>query len=99
MSELLDENEAGELLGVTGSTMERWRRVGTGPAWIKISGTVGRTGGRVRYRRADIEAFVQSRRVQPEPSAAMPEDVPLPGLTDGEIVGGINGGDVRLEPT
>ena len=36
-------------------TLEKWRQLRIGPAYIKI-------GGRVRYLRADVEAFELARR-------------------------------------
>lgn len=35
-------------------TLERWRYTGQGPAFLKL-------GGRVLYRREDVEAFEQNR--------------------------------------
>lgn len=38
---------------VSEATLERWRSVGVGPVFLKLS-------GQVRYRVADIEAFEES---------------------------------------
>ena len=53
---LLTASQAGELLGVSPETLERWRGAGTGPAFIKLSGRY------VRYRQDDLEAFIQNSR-------------------------------------
>ncbi|MBF0589166.1 MAG: helix-turn-helix domain-containing protein [Magnetococcales bacterium] len=39
--------------GISHRTLERWRSLGTGPAYIKI-------GGRVAYRLEDIERYEAS---------------------------------------
>lgn len=93
--------EAARLLGIAKSTMERMRREKRGPAWIKVSGEIGKPGGQIRYRRSDIENYLQSRRVEPgvQPVGEQPYDVPLPGLENGEIDGGMFGGNVGLDPT
>ncbi len=46
----LNVAQAGRYLGVSVSTLNRWRCSGTGPEWTKL-------GGRVFYRLADIQAF------------------------------------------
>jgi hypothetical protein len=38
---------------VSEATLERWRSIGIGPVFLKLS-------GQVRYRLADIEAFEES---------------------------------------
>ena len=47
----LDEKEVAELLGVSVASLRRWRLLGRGPRATKI-------GASVRYKLADIEAFV-----------------------------------------
>src|ERR1700678_2421858 len=39
-------------------TMERWRRLETGPRWIKMSGIV-------RYQRSDLDAYITQCTRQP----------------------------------
>lgn len=56
---LLTAKEAAELLGVAERTLNRWRTVGVGPAFIRFD-------GRVRYTAADIEAFLKARKTVPE---------------------------------
>ncbi len=53
---LLTARQAGELLGVSPETLERWRGAGTGPAFVKLSGRY------IRYQQDDLEAFVQNAR-------------------------------------
>jgi predicted site-specific integrase-resolvase len=52
---LVDQNQAAELLGISPRTMESWRVTGGGPVYIKV-------GGRVRYRRRDLEVWIDARR-------------------------------------
>ncbi len=52
---LLAEGEASDVLAVSLSTLRRWRANGEGPVYVKM----GRT---VRYRIADIRAFVMDCR-------------------------------------
>jgi predicted DNA-binding transcriptional regulator AlpA len=56
--ELLAPPEAAKLTKLTVSTLKdkRWR--GTGPTYLKLS--AGR-GGRIRYRRGDVEAWLRSK--------------------------------------
>jgi excisionase family DNA binding protein len=51
---LLTTAEAAELLGVKSSTLEQWRWQGIGPKFIKMNRAV-------RYRRDDLQAFVEAR--------------------------------------
>jgi excisionase family DNA binding protein len=53
-SGLLCTKEAARLLGVHHNTLCKWRIRGIGPRFIKAGTTV-------RYRRSDIEAWLQSR--------------------------------------
>ena len=56
MEPLVDENVAAEIIGCSVALMRKWRSLRTGPAYVKV-------GRLVRYRRADVEAFLDSRRV------------------------------------
>jgi excisionase family DNA binding protein len=53
---MLDVVEAAKLLGVPRRTLDLWRYVGRGPAFYKV-------GGRVRYKKEDIEAWLETRKV------------------------------------
>ena len=41
--------------GISARTLERWRWLGQGPAYLKL-------GGRVAYRHEDVEAFEATQR-------------------------------------
>lgn len=49
---LLLDHEAAELLRVAVGTLERWRRTGRGPKFIKLYGKG------VRYRRRDLDEWL-----------------------------------------
>lgn len=55
--ELLTENQAAEFLKFSSKALQRWRCVGGGPKFIKISGRA------IRYRREDLIVWSQERRV------------------------------------
>jgi excisionase family DNA binding protein len=52
---LLTPAETAEKLRVSMRTLEYWRFSGRGPAFIRV-------GKRVRYRPADVEAFLKANR-------------------------------------
>lgn len=58
MSELLREKEVAQLIGLSVHWLRRKRWAGGGIPFIKIADG---TGGAVRYRREDVEAFIASR--------------------------------------
>lgn len=51
---LLKEAEASAYLNVPTKTLRQWRWKGAGPHFIKLRGKM------VRYRQADLDAFVES---------------------------------------
>lgn len=51
-----DTAGAAEYLDLGVSTLNRWRGTGEGPPFVKI-------GSRVRYRRADLDAWLKQRIV------------------------------------
>ena len=51
--ELMTQHEVAELLDVNIATLANWRSAGKGPKHVKLV-------GRVKYRRADVAAFVNS---------------------------------------
>lgn len=53
--EFLSDAQMCELLGITLRTSGRWRAEGRGPRFIRIGGS------RVRYRRADLDAWISER--------------------------------------
>lgn len=52
---LVDEAEAGRILGLSVKTLRRWRWAGQGPRFVKL-------GSAVRYHPADLEAFIEAGR-------------------------------------
>lgn len=52
---LLTTQEAGQLLGISPRTLEGYRRKGGGPQFVALSRNV------VRYRRADLVAWLEGR--------------------------------------
>jgi len=57
----LTEKEVEATRGIGCRQLRLMRMRGTGPRWLKISGEVGRRGGRVVYPVADLEAWLASR--------------------------------------
>ena len=56
----LDEKQAAKLAGdVEPATMNKWRARGKGPVFYKLA-------GKVRYKRADVLAWIESCRVDPK---------------------------------
>ncbi|MFC6090731.1 helix-turn-helix transcriptional regulator [Saccharothrix lopnurensis] len=60
LDELLTPRETAEVTKLSVSTLKDRRWKGTGPAFIKLS--PGR-GGRIRYRRSDVVAWLAAQRV------------------------------------
>jgi excisionase family DNA binding protein len=50
---MLTPTEAGQLMGISISTLYRLRRSGSGPAWLRL-------GGKVRYRTSAIQAYLDA---------------------------------------
>lgn len=55
-TELLAEKEVAKKLGFSPRTLQKWRRTGSGPVFMRISPRC------VRYREEDLEAWVKERR-------------------------------------
>ena len=55
---LLSEKEACKILGFSVRTLQTWRVDGGGPTFVKISARA------VRYRRCDLNAWIESRLCQ-----------------------------------
>lgn len=66
----ISETEASLIYGVGIRQFRNMRMRGTGPAWVKVSGQVGKRGGRVLYPVASLEAWLQSRPGGGEGAAA-----------------------------
>jgi predicted DNA-binding transcriptional regulator AlpA len=61
--EILNAEEAAQLLGVSEYTMGKWRREGAGPKWFRISDG---PKSEVRYRRAAIYQWIEAREAAQE---------------------------------
>lgn len=59
-SDLLTAEEAARLLRIATVTLAQWRARGHGPKYIRYS--EGGTGP-IYYRKADVEAFIDSRTI------------------------------------
>ena len=53
MPELMTQEEVSALFDVSMPVLANWRSAGKGPKFVKL-------GGRVKYRKADVEAFINS---------------------------------------
>lgn len=61
MPDILDTPDAAEYLRLSCTTLKRLRLTGNGPAFAKL--TPGPRGS-VRYRRVDLDAWLESRLVR-----------------------------------
>lgn len=55
--EILNTTEAADYVRLGKPTLERFRISGAGPIFVKL-------GGAVRYRKPDLDAWLESRRVR-----------------------------------
>ena len=60
---MLTPTQVHEITGIALSTLTNWRSQGRGPAWVKVSGQRGRSGGRVRYPEQELLAYLKARTV------------------------------------
>lgn len=58
-NQLLAPKQAAHLLNVSISLLEKWRREGKGPVWIRLEGQRA-----VRYRHSDLIDFISRGRVK-----------------------------------
>lgn len=61
---LLTEAQAAQVLSLSIRTLQSWRGRGSGPQFV-------RAGRAVRYRRSDIEEWVESNTVSPVATAGV----------------------------
>ena len=61
----LTEAEAAEYLGFSKQTLANWRHRRQGPPYVKVGGKA------IRYLRADLDAFLDSWRVNPSDDPAV----------------------------
>ena len=66
---LLSEAEAAKRLAVKPVTLLKWRYRRRGPAYIKTQGKL------IRYRLADIDAFIETCRIDPTQRPIKPRRV------------------------
>lgn len=59
-SDLLDEKEVATTLGIAPGTLRNWRSLRIGVPYVKLGKRA------VRYRRADVDAFIASGMAQME---------------------------------
>jgi len=62
-SRLLTEEQVAQRWGFAVKTLQSWRAQRRGPKFVRFSQRM------VRYRVADIEAFIKDREVEPEAAA------------------------------
>jgi hypothetical protein len=65
-NEILTEAEAAKkIVDLKPQTLAKWRLRGKGPAYLKL-------GGKIRYRKTDIETWMQLCRIDPAAQPARP---------------------------
>lgn len=57
----LTEREVTEIYGIGTRQLRLMRLRGKGPPFIKVSGQIGKTGGRVLYNVENLERWIASR--------------------------------------
>lgn len=65
-SEILTVKEAAAYVRLSKPTLDRLRVAGDGPKFAKL----GMPGGAVRYRRADLDAWIESKLISSTSQAA-----------------------------
>jgi len=63
---LLTTKSVSEMISVPEGTVRYWRKVGTGPAWIKLEGSI-------RYAEEDVLRYIERNRRIPSVRAYMEE--------------------------
>ncbi len=58
MENLLTPENVSKILEISIQTLSAWRVYGTGPRFVRVG------GNRIRYRREDVESFIQENLVQ-----------------------------------
>lgn len=58
---LLTANQAAAHIGVSPWTLKKWRGLGRGPHFVRMGSNLGT----VRYRRVDLETFLEASVVNP----------------------------------
>jgi hypothetical protein len=55
----VNEQIVSRIIGIKPKTLQNWRSLGRGPAYLKL-------GGKVVYSLDDLRKWLESRRVEPE---------------------------------
>ena len=63
---LLTTTAVSELLSIPEGTIRYWRKVGLGPAWVKLEGSI-------RYAEEDVLEYIRRNRRTPSVRAYMEE--------------------------
>ena len=63
---LLTTKQVAERLNVPSGTLRYWRKMGVGPAWVKLEGTI-------RYNSSDVDEYVRRNTRQPSVRAHVEE--------------------------
>ncbi len=66
LDELLTTADVAGRLGCPPRTLEQWRYLGRGPAYVRV-------GAHVRYRAADVSAWLHEHRVVPVGAGGGPD--------------------------
>jgi predicted DNA-binding transcriptional regulator AlpA len=73
MEKLLTAREVAEALGVSEHTLANWRALKTGPAYIRV-------GGSIRYDGADLAEWLNSRKEKTHAPESAKRELALPIL-------------------
>ena len=63
---LLTTNAVSDMTSIPGGTLRYWRKVGLGPAWVKLEGSI-------RYADEDVLMYIERNRRTPSVRAYMEE--------------------------
>jgi len=66
MAVLQTTQQVSAMLNVPAGTLRYWRKMGVGPAWVKLEGTI-------RYNSVDVEEYVRRNTRQPSVRAHVEE--------------------------
>ncbi len=64
LSEVLSRKETAQLLGIDIRTLDRWRKLGHGPAYLDLTCGRGKKPC-IRYRKSELERFLLSSTKRP----------------------------------
>ena len=64
--QLLTSQQVAEMFSIPEGTLRYWRKIGVGPSWVKLEGTI-------RYDADDVKAYVEGCRRTPSVRAYMEE--------------------------